>query len=266
VSDTVQVRENAAGTMASVFRANCQSCHDTDGRGAVVREMIPRIPDFTDPKWQASRTDIELQHSIREGKGRFMPPMKDKLALARTEVKEMAAFVRSFGEGKRGVATAPRSQPLATPLGRAAVDLGASIPVAAPPSSATSSAHSEKLRVASELYRASCLSCHGQDGRGTAARGAMPAIPDFTAREWQSGRGDGLLAVSILDGKGALMPAWRGKVSQEQAEDLVAYIRSFAPPGTLAAGTPTSDFESHFLQLEQQLEELKQQARALFRP
>jgi hypothetical protein len=37
------------------------------------------------------------------------------------------------------------------------------------------------------------------------------------------------LLASILDGKGTAMPPVRGKISEEQARGLVAYIKSFAP-------------------------------------
>ena len=36
------------------------------------------------------------------------------------------------------------------------------------------------------------------------------------------------LMTSILDGKGRFMPAWRGILSQREAEALVSYIRLLA--------------------------------------
>ena len=46
----------------------------------IIRKVMPNVPDFTDPKWQTSRPSAELAHSILEGKGPFMLPMKGKLA------------------------------------------------------------------------------------------------------------------------------------------------------------------------------------------
>ena len=43
---------------------------------------MPDLPDFSDAKWQAARSDAELKQSILNGKGKFMLPMKDKLGAA----------------------------------------------------------------------------------------------------------------------------------------------------------------------------------------
>ena len=102
-----------------MYRLVCMACHDTDGKGKIVRLAMPSIPDLTDPKWQASRTDAELLHSILEGKEStvngvripLMLPMKDKLALAHTEVKDMVAFMRAFKDGKQVVSATPGGMP-----------------------------------------------------------------------------------------------------------------------------------------------------------
>jgi hypothetical protein len=57
-----------------------------------------------------------------------------------------------------------------------------------PLGSTAPAAKSEKLRMASEFFKIPCIACHGPHGRGTVIRPAMPTIPDFTTREWQSGR------------------------------------------------------------------------------
>src|SRR6516165_5540920 len=61
-----------------VFRSACLECHDGDGRGKSGRELFARIPDFTESRWQDTRTNTELSHSILEGKGKSMPRMKSK--------------------------------------------------------------------------------------------------------------------------------------------------------------------------------------------
>src|SRR5262249_37632960 len=71
-------RSSPAGPI-DVFRASCLECHDSDGRGAAGRDLLPEIPDFTDVRWQASRSDDALSRSILRGKGKSMPRMKDKL-------------------------------------------------------------------------------------------------------------------------------------------------------------------------------------------
>jgi mono/diheme cytochrome c family protein len=352
-----------------IYRLVCLACHDTDGKGKIVRLAMPAIPDFTDPKWQASRNDVDLQHSILEGKGQLMLPMKEKLALAQTDVKDMVAFVRGFKEGKQVVSAAPtvsplpaqptqvavgpapsvpvspaqapspapapaaaqptrpavalapsapttatpitvparparsalsaaRTSPAATqstsdltkpamaPAPAPATDLAAtptptvarlaqaavspeSLPTVLPIATEPSPSRAEKLRAASGLYSTLCVACHGPDGRGTAVRSAMPPIPDFTVKDWHMSRSSSQLAVSIMEGKGALMPPWNSKITADQARDLVAYIRSFGAPELLAAETETgglasmTEFDNKMRRLKQQFDDIEKQLRAM---
>ncbi len=84
-----------------------------------------------------------------------------------------------------------------------------------------------KLPAGMESYRKLCQVCHGDDGRGTPMRQAMPAIPDFTNATWQEGRTNPELLISITDGKGAQMPAFSDRLNNDQAHDLVTLIRAF---------------------------------------
>lgn len=61
---------------------------------------MPELPDFTDPKWQDSRSDAELTRSILEGKGKWMRPMGTQLGSV--GVEQMApSSGRSEGGGRR---------------------------------------------------------------------------------------------------------------------------------------------------------------------
>jgi hypothetical protein len=88
----------------------------------------------------------------------------------------------------------------------------------------------------------------------------LPAIPDFTAPGWHQRRTDSQLIVSVLEGKGTDMPPFRDKVAREQARDLVAFVRRFAP-GTTAqpAAAAPDDFETRFRQLLEEFEGLRRQ-------
>jgi mono/diheme cytochrome c family protein/uncharacterized membrane protein len=93
----------------------------------------------------------------------------------------------------------------------------------------------------------------------------MPDIPDFTRISWQQEQSNAALLASILDGKGQDMPAFHGKLKQNQASQLVAQVRAFAPTadqGTAEkprkAGAST-EFEKSFGQLQGELDELKEQ-------
>lgn len=87
----------------------------------------------------------------------------------------------------------------------------------------------DESRAAHRLYGQYCVTCHGKDGKGTDMKTAMPSIPDFTDRKWQESVTDAQLLVSILEGKGTLMPGFRDRLSDEQTKDLVTYTREFNP-------------------------------------
>ncbi|OAI47698.1 hypothetical protein AYO44_09045 [Planctomycetaceae bacterium SCGC AG-212-F19] len=242
-----------------LYRAYCLACHDVDGRGSTVRKAMPDMSDFTDPKWQAARTDAELLHSMLEGKGTFMLPMKDKLS--KVDAERMVAYVRAFQGGKQAVALEPQhAVPPAAPE-RPAIVPGPQPPEK--PAPAPSAETAARLRVATVLYRQYCLICHGADGKALQMKPSMPTIQDFTNRAWQEGVSNPQMAASILDGKGTLMPAFRGRVTAEQAQDLVAYVRAFGPARPQVAEPPATDFDQRFRELQHQWNELEKQLQEL---
>jgi mono/diheme cytochrome c family protein len=70
------------------------------------------------------------------------------------------------------------------------------------------------------------LLCHGVDGRGV---WDIPDVPDFTNGRFQSSRSDGQLARAILEGRGAVMPPFRGTMSLEESWAMARYLRTFIP-------------------------------------
>jgi mono/diheme cytochrome c family protein len=144
-------------------------------------------------------------------------------------------------------------------------------PTALPVSTANNPVRTEKLRLAAGTFNTLCIACHGPDGRGTLVRPAMPPIPDFTSRDWHASRSSRQLASSILEGKGTLMPTWNGKLTPEQARDLVLYVRNFGGPAVLAAendaDAPSAlslvEFDNRIRSLRQQYDEIGKQLQAL---
>jgi mono/diheme cytochrome c family protein len=112
-------------------------------------------------------------------------------------------------------------------------------------------------------FREYCIVCHAPDGTGSGVRAQLPPIPDFTKGAWQSEHSDPQLLISILDGKGTLMPANRGRITEGQARDLVSYIRAFGPPEVRAGQLEPSEFQKRFDALQQQWETLEKQMREL---
>ncbi len=78
-----------------------------------------------------------------------------------------------------------------------------------------------------QAYRALCLECHDNDGRGASARDILPKIPDFTTAAWQASRTDAELSRSILEGKGKSMPRMKEKLGKIDVSQVVAFVRGF---------------------------------------
>lgn len=74
------------------------------------------------------------------------------------------------------------------------------------------------------VYKTKCASCHGVDGKGQTAIGKRLNIKDLASKDVQD-KHDSELKLLIEDGKGK-MPAYKGKLTDEQIENLVTYIRS----------------------------------------
>ena len=94
----------------------------------------------------------------------------------------------------------------------------------------------EERQVVMNLYNRYCLRCHGVDGRGV---WDIPGVPDFSNGHWQAMHPDDSLARSILEGRGAVMPPFRGTLTIEEAWGMARYLRTFVP-GT---ETPRTDRE-----------------------
>jgi hypothetical protein len=84
----------------------------------------------------------------------------------------------------------------------------------------------QQKRLTISLYNRYCIRCHGVDGTGV---WDIPDVPDFTNARWQACRTDHQLVRSILEGRGAVMPPFRGTLTLEQAWAMARYLRTFLP-------------------------------------
>jgi len=183
-----------------LYVSYCQLCHGTGGKGdgplAKAMEISPA--DLTTTV--RSRSDTILTKIIT-GKGRqtitgrdrhnllsdAMPEWKD--IFSKYQLESLIAYLRFMSNAKHKLMGDPKA--------------------------------------GMQLYQQYCQVCHGVEGDGdgimTNLMGIMPmdhTNPNETRRLSNSD-----IVKSILDGKGRFMPAWRGILSQEDAEALVSYIR-----------------------------------------
>jgi high-affinity iron transporter len=78
-------------------------------------------------------------------------------------------------------------------------------------------------------YAAQCLICHGEkgDGDGPAGAALQPRPTDFTAAAWWEGRTDQALMAAIRQGSPGTSMQGFNKMSREELESLMAYLRGF---------------------------------------
>jgi mono/diheme cytochrome c family protein len=93
-----------------------------------------------------------------------------------------------------------------------------------------------------QVFSKNCTPCHGTDGKG------KPSVhtPDFTDPKVQASLTDAQIVSTIRNGKkGTAMPAWAGKLSDDDINAVAAYVRSLGSgtqqgPQASAAGPRTS--------------------------
>jgi cytochrome c6 len=75
-------------------------------------------------------------------------------------------------------------------------------------------------------FKAKCAACHSADGSGDSATGKAMKVRDLRSADVQK-QTDAQLTDIITNGKGK-MPAYKGKLTDDQIKQLVATIRDLA--------------------------------------
>jgi len=73
-------------------------------------------------------------------------------------------------------------------------------------------------------YKAKCATCHGPDGKGDTAMGKTMKVKDLGSAEVQK-QSYADMATIIEKGKKP-MPGYEGKLTKDQIDGLVKYVRS----------------------------------------
>src|SRR5581483_6219371 len=106
-------------------------------------------------------------------------------------------------------------------------------------SSSTSAAPGGSTAAAAALFSKNCAVCHGPEGKGLKSVGT----PNFTDPAFEKTVSASDMQTAIQKGKGGIMPAWSGKLSDEQISSLVTYIRSLPQGGAGTSQSSTSAAE-----------------------
>ena len=169
------------------FADNCAPCQGAGGGGA---KGYPNLND-DDWLWGGKLTDIE--HTIRYG--------------ARAgDDKGRAGTMPAFG----------RDNILKPNEILAVADYTRSLSgLAAEPGT--------DLALGKKVFADNCAVCHGQEGKGNREVGA----PNLTDKIWLYGADNQTIVQGIQNGRGAVMPAWGGRLSESTIKALTVYVHTF---------------------------------------
>lgn len=116
--------------------------------------------------------------------------------------------------------------------------------VALPQLGEPTSSTDAKIRMGQEMFNAKgCVFCHGPNGAGgvknnNAQGGLIPSLTKvsegYTAEELKTKILTGVRWVAQEDAAGPVpplnMPAWKGHITEEELDAVVAFLTSMAPP------------------------------------
>lgn len=171
----------------AIFSDNCAPCHQSGGQG-----KIGHFPNLTDDDWLYGGGFDKISETIHGGRRGYMPPFAE--ALEPAQVDALANYVLSLSGNKVDAAKA---------------------------------AEGDKLF---HSHAAACYYCHGDNAKGRPVIGSanltdkvwlwadVPGAKDDAAK---------LAAVKQVIGNGlnrGVMPAWDGRLKQEQIKLLTVYV------------------------------------------
>ena len=91
---------------------------------------------------------------------------------------------------------------------------------------ASQSVKSAPARTAAVLWSKNCASCHGKDGRAKTFKAKFNHARDLTDGSWQSDVSDERIFNSISKGRGKHMPGYSKKMTEQEIESLVSFVRA----------------------------------------
>ena len=168
----------------AAFATNCAQCHGTGAAGSVG------YPNLNDDDWLWGGSIEQVEQTIRHGIRSEDPEtrMNDMLAfgrdgiLQRPDVTAVADYVRSLSN-------------LETPAGT-------------------------DLKKGEEIFKAQCVSCHGDDASGNKDVGA----PNLRDAIWLYGSSRDAVIASIWGGRKGVMPHWGARLDDQTVKALAVYV------------------------------------------
>jgi mono/diheme cytochrome c family protein len=128
-----------------------------------------------------------------------------------------------------------------------------------PTSTRSGEPRAERIRRGNDLFQQFCQRCHGADGKGVSAKERLENLPNFMDSKWQEEQSDLQIRSTILEGASRQMPPFKDKMSEAEARELVVFIRKLAPTSDHDKEQPNADFSARFRELQEQVNELRNQ-------
>ena len=187
IASNPQLLDFARAQGRVAFADNCAPCHGAGGGGA---KGYPNLND-DDWLWGGKLADIEqtIRHGARSGD-------------AKDHEGSMPAF------GRDGILKANEISAVA--------DFVRSL-------SGLSTEQGVDLGLGKKLFADNCSACHGEGGKGNREVGA----PNLTDKIWLYGPAKETIMQGIRNGRGGVMPAWEGRLSDPIIKALTVYVSSF---------------------------------------
>ena len=181
-----QLTDFARAVGRPAFADNCAPCHGAGGGGT------KGYPNLNDDDWLWGGTLAAIEQTIRHG--------------ARSGDKDdhegnMPAF------GRDGILKAPQISAVA--------DYVRSL-------SGLSTEPGIDLGIGKKVFADNCALCHGPDGTGNRELGA----PTLTDKIWLYASDKETIMEGIRNGRGAVMPAWNGRLNESTIKALTVYVYS----------------------------------------
>jgi cytochrome c oxidase cbb3-type subunit III len=188
IASDPQLSDFARAQGRPAFAENCAPCHGAGGGGA---RGYPNLND-DDWIWGGKLDDIAqtIRHGIRSGD-----------AQAR-QGAAMPAF------GRDGMLKRPDVENVAE-----YVRSLAGLPVDP----------KADLAAGKKVFADTCAVCHGEAGKGKRELGA----PNLTDPIWLYGADKAAIVDAVWNGRGAVMPAWAGRLNDATIKALAVYVHSF---------------------------------------
>jgi cytochrome c oxidase cbb3-type subunit III len=199
IESDAQLFEFAQASGRALFKDNCSPCH---GSGASGSLGYPNLND-DDWIWGGSLTDIEqtIRHGVRneDEQSRFseMPAFVKVGTLNRTQVADLVEYMLALSGADHVAVAAERAKP---------------------------------------LYVEHCATCHGNEGQGDRAQGAVK----LTDNIWLHGNTRVALTTTISNARNAAMPQWNARLTPAEIRALAVYVHSLGggEPEQTASAAP----------------------------